>query len=206
MTGDEQVPGVILAGGQARRMGGGDKGLRLLGGQPLLAHVAARLAAQCGPLALNANGDPARFAGFGLPVLTDPVPDWPGPLAGVLAAMNWAAALGADHVVTVAVDTPFFPADLVARLTAAGDFALAASRDRAGEVRVHPVFGRWPVALRDDLRTALTGGQRRPQVWATAHGAIRVVWDAPDADPFFNVNRPEDLAKAEDLLVLPDGT
>ena len=192
------LPAVILAGGRSSRMGGGDKGLRPLGGRVMLDHVIARLAPQCGPLALNANGDPGRFAALNLPVLPDPVPDQPGPLAGVLAAMEWAAGQGAEAVLTAAGDTPFLPHDLTARLTAAGAPALAASRD-GGRVRVHPVFGLWPVGLRGALRTALDEGQRRVQVWAEAQGARIVVWDVGDDgfDSFFNVNSPEDLALAE---------
>ena len=131
------VPGVILAGGLATRMGGGDKGLKVVAGKRLLDHVIARLVPQCGPLAINANGDPARFAEFGLPVLADSLPDYPGPLAGVLAGLDWAAGLGAEAIVTVAADTPFFPADLVARLQAAAGpsgLALAASPDETGKL------------------------------------------------------------------------
>ncbi|MDO5611789.1 MAG: molybdenum cofactor guanylyltransferase MobA [Paracoccus sp. (in: a-proteobacteria)] len=195
------IPAMILAGGKSSRMGGGDKGLRLLAGRPMLAHVAARLRGQCGPLALNANGDPARFAGLGLPVLPDPVADQPGPLAGVLAAMDWAAGLGAVRVLTAAGDTPFLPGDLVQRLADDGGLALAASRD-CGQLRVHPVLGLWPVALRDDLRAAIGAGQRRVQLWAESQGARLVIWDvAPgQGDPFFNVNRAEDLELAERRL------
>ena len=125
------VPGVILAGGLATRMGGGDKCLLELASRPLLAHVIERLAPQAGPLALNANGDPARFAPFGLPVLPDSVPGFPGPLAGVLAGLDWAQALGAAQIVTVAADTPFFPTDLVARLQA-GTRKVVAWPDRHG--------------------------------------------------------------------------
>ena len=191
------LPGVVLAGGRSSRLGGGDKGLRLLAGQPMLARVVARMAAQCAPLALNANGDPARFAATGLAILPDPVAGQPGPLAGVLAAMDWAAGLGAAQVVTVAVDTPFLPEDLVERLAAAGEFALAASPDGAGAVRSHPVCGLWPVALRDRLRADLLAGERRVGRWAAARGAVPVVWPGGAADPFRNINTPEDLAAAE---------
>ena len=114
-----EIPGIILAGGRATRMGGGDKGLKLVGGRRLIDHVIARLAPQCGPLALNANGDPARFIDLGLPVLPDSLPDHPGPLAGVLAGLDWACEQGGEAIVTAAADTPFFPTDLVARLRAA---------------------------------------------------------------------------------------
>ena len=188
-------PGVILAGGLATRMGGGDKALLPLGGGTLLDRVIARLGPQCGPLALNANGDAARFAGYGLPVLPDSVAGHPGPLAGVLAGLDWAAEAGAGAIVTVAADTPFFPTDLVARLGDAGDFAIAASRDGEGRVWDQPTFGLWPVALRDDLRAALEGGLRKIVHWTDRHGAARAIWE--DETPFFNINTPEDLARAE---------
>lgn len=190
------TPGVVLAGGRARRMGGGDKGLLPLAGRPVLAHVLARLAPQVWPIAINANGDPARFAAFDLPVLPDTVPGQPGPLAGLLAGMDWAAGLGADHLVTVAADTPFLPPDLVVRLHAAGRFALAAS-DPGDGMRVHPVCGLWPVALRDPLRAALKAGQRRVLGWALDHGAVSVAFASDPVDPFFNLNTPGDLALAE---------
>ena len=192
------LPGVILAGGKATRMGGGDKGLLRIGGATLLERVIGRLGPQCGALALNANGDPARFAGFGLPVLPDPLPGHPGPLAGVLAGMDWAAEAGAEAVVSVAADTPFFPEDLVERLRAPGGLALAASPDAEGRVWRHPTFGLWPVALRHDLRAALEEGLRKIVHWTDLHGAAEVVFTG-DPDPFFNINTPEDLACAEAL-------
>lgn len=195
--------GVILAGGRATRMGGGDKGLRLLGGRPLMAHVIDRLAPQAGPLAINANGDPARLAAFGLPVVADSVAGHAGPLAGVLAGLDWAAAQGAQAIVTAAADTPFFPRDLTARLReAAGPsgLALAATPDADGKVWQHPTFGLWPVALRDDLRAALEGGLRKIVAWTDRHGAGNAVFATTPFDPFFNVNTPEDLAEAEALL------
>lgn len=195
-------PAVILAGGRASRMGGGDKGLCLLGGQPILARLIARMSAQCGPVALNANGDPVRFAGFGLPVLSDPLPGQPGPLAGLLAGMEWAAQLGAAHLVSAAADTPFIPADLVARLwraRAGTGLALAATRDGVGLAR-HPTFGIWPVALRDDLRGALRDGRRGVMAFADAHGAGTAEFTAAPVDPFFNINTPGDLAEARRLI------
>lgn len=197
------LPGVILAGGRATRMGGGDKGLRRLGGKPLISHVIARLGPQCGRLAINANGDPARLSAFGLPVLPDTVPDFPGPLAGVLAGLDWAAALGAPAIITAAADTPFLPADLVARLIAAAGpqgLALAASPDAAGTLQRHPTFGLWPVTLRHDLRAALEGGLRKIVRWTDGHGAGTAAFEAAPFDPFFNVNTPEDLTLAERLL------
>jgi molybdopterin-guanine dinucleotide biosynthesis protein A len=197
------VLGVILAGGRSTRMGGGDKGLRLLGGQTLMARVIGRLAPQVGAMAINANGDPARFAAFGLPVLADDVEGHAGPLAGVLAGLDWAAAQGAQAIVTAAADTPFFPADLAARLRAAAGpsgLALAATPDETGRLWQHPTFGLWPVALRHDLRTALEGGLRKIVAWTDRHGAGTAAWPVEPFDPFFNVNTPEELAEAEAML------
>ena len=207
----KQPLGVILAGGLATRMGGGDKSLLSLSGKPLLAHVVERLAPQVAGLALNANGDPARFADFGLPVLADTVAGYPGPLAGVLAGLDWAAAQGAEAIVTVAADTPYFPCDLVPQLLLAAEgqahpLVLAAtprgesektkSMTRSGLIR-HPTFGLWPVALRDDLRTALLGGLSKVVIWTDRHGGREAVFPLDGGDPFFNVNTPEDLALAE---------
>ncbi len=202
-VGRRVIPGVILAGGRASRMGGGDKGLRQLGEARLIDHVIARLKPQCGPLALNANGDPARFADLGLPVLADSLADRPGPLAGVLAGLDWAADLGADAIVTAAADTPFFPADLVARLQAAAGpsgLALAATRGPDGQALRQPTFGLWPTALREDLRTALQEGLRKIVLWTDRHGAGTALFDAAPFDPFFNVNTPQDIETAEAML------
>ncbi|MGR3466675.1 MAG: molybdenum cofactor guanylyltransferase MobA [Shimia sp.] len=187
-------PAIILAGGQARRMGGGDKALLPLGAGCVLDTILARLAPQAGPLALNANGDPARFARFGLPVLPDTVADFPGPLAGVLAGMDWAAGLGADFVVSVAGDTPFFPGDLVPRLLLAAEEAPIALAATDG---LHPTFGLWPTALREDLRAALKGGTRKVLAFTDRHGMAEARWPVTDPDPFFNINTPEDLARAQ---------
>lgn len=195
------VAGIVLAGGQARRMGGGDKCLRLLAGKPILAHIIARARPQVAALALNANGDPARFAEFGLPVVPDSIADFPGPLAGVLAGLDWAAASQpqASHVASFAGDAPFLPRDLVARLAAAlaagGELACAASGGRA-----HPVFGLWPVALREALRRALCEeGVRKVDQWTGRFRLATVEFPSGPVDPFFNANRPEDLAEAERL-------
>lgn len=197
--------GVLLAGGRSRRMGGGDKCLLPLAGRPLLAHVVARAAPQVSLLAINANGDPARFARWRLPVVRDGVAGRPGPLAGVLAGMEWAAAHapGATHVATFAADTPFLPRDTVARLARAlgpgRPLACAASGGRA-----HPVFGLWAVALRADLRRALEDeGVRKVDAWTARHGVARVDFPSADGDPFFNVNTPDDLARAEELAAAP---
>lgn len=199
----QRLPGVILAGGRATRMGGGDKGLRLVGGQRLLDRVIARLAVQCRPLALNANGDGARFAAFGLPVLADSVAGHPGPLAGVLAGLDWAAGIGAAAIITAAADTPFFPTDLVVRLQAAAGpsgLALAASRDSSARMWAQPTFGLWPVSLREDLRAALAGGLRKVVLWTDRHGAGMAGFCSQPFDPFFNINTPEDIIEAERLL------
>ncbi|MEO0750253.1 MAG: molybdenum cofactor guanylyltransferase MobA [Pseudomonadota bacterium] len=195
----KQPLGVILAGGQATRMGGGDKGLRLLGDVTILTHVIARLDPQVAGMALNANGASARFEAFRLPVLPDSIKGFAGPLAGVLAGLDWAAAQGADSIVTVAADTPFFPCDLVPRLQMAGEgmtHPLVLARTPDGR---HPTFGLWPVALREDLRTALEDGLRKVVMWTDQHAGRTALFDEP-GEPFFNVNTPEDLAHAQTLL------
>jgi molybdopterin-guanine dinucleotide biosynthesis protein A len=184
-------------------MGGGDKSLLSLGGRSILAHVIDRLGRQAAPLALNANGDPARFAEYGLPVVPDSVDGFAGPLAGVLAGLDWAAGQGATHIVTAAADTPFFPTDLVTRLTAAADasgmpIALAATPEGDRTAR-HPTFGLWPVALRDDLRAALADGTRKVVAWTDRHGAATALFPVDGADPFFNVNTPDDLTRARNM-------
>lgn len=197
------IPGVILAGGLATRMGGGDKGLRELAGQSLLDRVISRLSAQCGPLALNANGDPRRFDHLSLPILADSITDFPGPLAGVLAGLDWASEIGATHIVTAAADTPFFPEDLVSRLwEARGEegICLAASFGKGGRVFRQPTFGLWPVALRDDLRQALEGGLRKVVLWTDAHKAGQAVFESTPFDPFFNINTPDDMEEANRLI------
>ena len=199
----KQPMGVILAGGQARRMGGGDKGNLPLGSGTLLSHVAELLHPQVAGLALNANGDPARFSGYGMCVVADSIAGYAGPLAGVLAGLDWAADQGADSIVTAAADTPFLPHDLVARLQAvsgemAHPLALAATSDPArGTVR-HPTFGLWPVALRDDLRASLIQGVRKVVMWTDRHGARSATF--PDDTAFFNVNTPDDLIRAKAML------
>lgn len=188
-----RIFGVILAGGAARRMGGRDKALLPLGGQSLLTHVIDRLDPQVERLALSANGKAGRF-GVGLPVLTDDLSQ--GPLSGVLAGLDWAAALGASAVVSVAVDTPFFPADLVPRLCLAAEGSAGGVAIAASGGAEHPTFGLWPVGLRTDLRAFLASGVKtRVMDFARIHRAARAEFD--DGDAFRNLNTTEDLALAE---------
>ena len=192
----KQPVGVILAGGQATRMGGGDKGLLRLGAGTILDSVIARVEPQVAELALNANGDAARFSGLGLPVIADSIDGFAGPLSGVLAGLDWAAERGATHVVSAAADTPFLPCDLVPQLLlAGGDVGLALAASPSGR---QPTFGLWPVALREDLRGALQGGLRKVVQWTQAHGAGTA--EFPDDAAFFNVNTPDDLVQAEAML------
>ena len=196
-----KIAGVLLAGGQSQRMGGGDKCLRLLAGKPILAHIIERAQPQVAALVLNANGDPARFAAFGLPIAADGVAGFAGPLAGVLAGLDWAAENlpGATHVASFATDAPFLPRDLVAMLREgmrAGIFDLACAGSGG---RTHPVFGLWPLALREDLRAALASGVRKVDQWTAGYRLVEVEFPAAPIDPFFNANRPEDLAEAERL-------
>lgn len=199
----KQPLGVILAGGQATRMGGGDKGLLQLGGQTVLDRVIGRMSPQVAALALNANGDAARFAALGLPVLPDSIEGFAGPLAGVLAGLDWAAEQGADTIVTAAADTPFFPCDLVPQLLLASEgmaqpLVLAATPDlERGRAR-HPTFGLWPVGLRDDLRASLEDGVRKVVQWTGRHEGREAQF--PDEAAFFNINTPEDLQRAEAML------
>lgn len=194
MAGDLNMACVVLAGGLARRMGGGDKALRLLDGRTLLDHVLDRVVPQVRAVALNANGDAARFAAWGLPVLADPVPDHPGPLAGVLAGMRWAQAHfpDAEDLLSAPTDTPFLPRDLARRLRdgrGSADIAVAVS---AGQH--HPVIALWPVRLADALDRDLRAGARRIDRWTASYAVAAVEFSAEEGDPFFNVNRPEDLA------------
>jgi molybdopterin-guanine dinucleotide biosynthesis protein A len=196
------VAGVLLAGGQSRRMGGGDKCLRMLGGTTILARVVERARPQVRRLMLNANGDPARFAGYGLPVVPDVVPGFAGPLAGVLTGLEWARAEAPDcaWVASFATDAPFLPADLVGRFLAAvgdgADMACAASGGRS-----HPVFGLWPVRLAGALRRAMEEeGIRKVDQWTARYRLAVIAFAAEPRDPFFNTNRPEDLEAAERML------
>jgi molybdenum cofactor guanylyltransferase len=199
MTSDELPLGLVLAGGLARRMGGGDKILITIGGQKILDRVLDRLKPQCVRLILNANGDPSRFAETKLTVVPDNVPGFAGPLAGILAGLDWAAANApaVKDIVSVPGDCPFLPRDLVTRLQAARaakGTPLACAQ--SGDWR-HPVVGLWPVALRENLRRALTVEDlRKIEVWTERHGVALATWPDKPVDPFFNVNTPEDAAKA----------
>jgi molybdopterin-guanine dinucleotide biosynthesis protein A len=205
MTELPPTPGALLAGGLARRMGGGDKPMRTIGDRTILDRVIARLAPQCDGLILNANGDPARFATFGLPVIADPVQDFPGPLAGILAALDWTAANRPDveWILSAAADCPFLPRDLVARLQQAriaedAQLAVAAS---AGQT--HPVIGLWSVALREELRNALVVEDvRKIDRWTARYKLATVTWPTQPLDPFFNANTMDDIAEAERLAAL----
>ena len=200
-------PGVVLAGGLARRMGGGDKPLREIGGRTILARVIARLEPQCECLAINANGDPRRFASFGLPVIADGVKDHPGPLAGILAALDWVAANrpNAAFILTAPGDCPFLPRDLVARLSRSliaenAELAVAASRGQS-----HPVIGLWSVALRDELRdTLVLDNIRQVGRWTRRYKLATVGWSTELLDPFFNANTIDDIAEAERLAALDE--
>jgi molybdopterin-guanine dinucleotide biosynthesis protein A len=183
--------GLLLAGGLARRMGGGDKPLRTIAGRSILAHVIERLAPQCDGLVVNANGDPARFAAYGLPVVADSIPDFAGPLAGILAGLDWMAAHRpeSEWLVSVAADTPFIPDDLVARLHAAREAQNVPLACAASGGWTHPVIGLWPVRLRADLRHALTvEDERKIDRWTARHGCASAEWPVTPVDPFFNAN------------------
>ncbi len=194
--------GLVLAGGLARRMGGGDKARLRIGGATILQRVLARIRPQCDRVIINANGDPARFADTGLPVVADSIPDFAGPLAGILAGLDWAAAhvRNCEWLLSVPGDCPFLPKNLVARLHEARRAAgtpLACAR--SAEWR-HPVIAIWPVDLREDLRRALLDdGVRKIEIWTPRHGVAIADWPAEPVDPFFNVNTPDDAARAEKI-------
>lgn len=197
---DAQIPAVILAGGRSSRFGGGDKCLAMLGPQPVIGHVIETLRPQVAAIALNVNGDSAPYERFGLPLIPDDPPDYAGPLAGVLAGLDWAAAAGQPAIISVAGDTPIFPEDLVIGLRAAGITAHSAlvtayGRMPDGELNPHPVFGLWPVTLRRALRAALASGQNRVRAFTEAQGAAVAIFPEEGAT-FRNINTPEDLRAA----------
>ena len=199
----EKVTGAVLAGGLARRLGHVDKALIELDGRPLLAHVLDRFESQCATTIINANGNAERFSSFGLPVVADTIDEFPGPLAGVLAAMEWSKANRPDHkwVATIAVDVPFLPLDLVARMmdeidNNKADLACAKSNDRA-----HPVIGLWPVSLAENLRAAMVDeDMRKVDLWTARFSLVETQFGVEPVDPFFNINRREDMEKAEQIL------
>ena len=203
-----ELPGLILAGGLARRMGGGDKPMRTIAGKTILDRVIARLAPQCDGLILNANGDPGRFADFHLPVISDDIADFPGPLAGILAGLDWLAANRpkVKWMLSAAGDCPFLPRDLVARLDQArrqqnAELAVAASGDQT-----HPVIGLWSVRLRQELRNALVvEGVRKIDRWTAAYPLATVTWPTKPLDPFFNANTVQDIEEADRLAALDGG-
>jgi molybdopterin-guanine dinucleotide biosynthesis protein A len=205
MTEIPPTPGALLAGGLARRMGGGDKPMRTIGGRTILERVITRLKPQCDGLILNANGDPARFAAFGLRVVPDTVQDFPGPLAGILAALDWAAVNrpGVEWMLSAAADCPFLPRDLVARLQQAriaesAELAVASSGEQS-----HPVIGLWRVSLREKLRQALVLEDiRKIDRWTARFKLATVTWPTEPLDPFFNANTMDDIAEAERLAAL----
>ncbi len=194
------IVGIVLAGGLSRRMGGGDKCLRMLGGATLLSRILERAAPQVERLALNANGDPRRFAAYGLPIIPDGLPDYAGPLAGILAGLDWAAAAApeAGYLASFAADAPFLPTDLVQRLAAARMAAGADLACAASDGQRHPVFGLWPIRLREALRKALVEEEiRKVDRWTQRYRLAVVDYAARPVDPFFNINTPEDLTRAQ---------
>jgi molybdenum cofactor guanylyltransferase len=211
MTPDPAVPptiGAILAGGLARRLGGGDKALRMIGGVTILARLIQRLTPQVTRLIINANDDPIRFEGLALPIVADGLPDHPGPLAGVLAALDWSARYdpSIEWVVTVPGDAPFVPSDLVQRLQLARHRECATLACAASLGRTHPVVALWPVSIRDALRNAVVDqGIRRVDRFTGCHSCAIEQWTAEPVDPFFNVNTPEDLTEADRLAALHPG-
>lgn len=205
----ETIVGVVLAGGRSRRMGGGDKSLRALGGRTMLAHVVVILAPQVGRMIINANGDAARFEALGLPVVADAAQDFAGPLAGILAGMRWAAANipQARRIVTVPADAPFIPPKLVERLVAASDAADGAIAVAQSAGVLHHATALWPVALADVLASAVDRGEREVGSWAARQGSVAVPFDlvrvdGQTVDPFFNVNTPDDFLEAARLMQL----
>ncbi|MHC2332757.1 molybdenum cofactor guanylyltransferase MobA [Bradyrhizobium sp. USDA 4454] len=203
-----EIPGVLLAGGLARRMGGGDKPMRMIAGRTILQRVIDRLAPQCRGLIINANGDPARFAAFGLPVVADDVADYPGPLAGILAALDWTAANRPDAkwVLSAAGDCPFLPRDLVTRLEQARAAENAELAVASSGGQTHPVIGLWSVRLRGELRHALVEEDvRKIDRWTARYPLATVAWPTEPLDPFFNANTVEDIAEADRLAALDGG-
>ena len=199
------IPGIILAGGLSRRMGGGDKGLLMLGETSIIERVIDKILPQVGSLAININGDSSRFPDYKLPIIPDSIKGYLGPLSGILAGMEWAFKNGNRYIATVAADTPFLPDDLIKRLHAMVrsknlNIGIAASRILSGDdVFIHPTFGIWEVALKDDLRDALANDTRKIMFWAKKFKLDYYYFDTSDklSDPFFNINTPDDLEEAK---------
>ena len=199
------IPGIILAGGLSRRMGGGDKGLLMLGKTTIIERVIDKILPQVGSLAININGDSSRFPDYKLPIIPDSIKGYLGPLSGILAGMEWAFKNGNRYIATVAADTPFLPDDLIKRLHAMVksknlNIGIAASRILSGDdVFIHPTFGIWEVALKDDLRDALANDTRKIMFWAKKFKLDYYYFDTNDklSDPFFNINTPDDLEEAK---------
>ena len=197
---------VILAGGRATRMGGGDKPLKEIGGRTILARVIERIGRDGTPIVLNANADPARFATFGLPVVADAMSDFPGPLAGILAGLDWAAAnTDAQDVLSMPGDCPFIPRDLAARLEGARKAEGLPLACASSGGWTHPVIGLWPVSIREALRAALADGERKIDRFTARFGCATAEWPVIGYDPFFNVNTPDELIEAERLAPLVAG-
>ena len=199
------IPGIILAGGLSRRMGGGDKGLLMLGETSIIERVIDKILPQVGSLAININGDSSRFPDYKLPIIPDSIKGYLGPLSGILAGMEWAFKNGNRYIATVAADTPFLPDDFIKRLHAMVksknlNIGIAASRFlRRDDVFIHPTFGIWEVALKDDLRDALANDTRKIMFWAKKFKLDYYYFDTSDklSDPFFNINTPDDLEEAK---------
>ena len=199
------IPGIILAGGLSRRMGGGDKGLLMLGKTSIIERVIDKVSPQVGSLAININGDSSRFPDYKLPIIPDSIKGYLGPLSGILAGMEWAFKNGNRYIATVAADTPFLPDDFIKRLHAMVksknlNIGIAASRILStDDVFIHPTFGIWEVGLKDDLRDALANDTRKIMFWAKKFKLDYYYFDTSDklSDPFFNINTPDDLAKAK---------
>ena len=199
------IPGIILAGGLSRRMGGGDKGLLMLGETSIIERVIDKISPQVGSLAININGDSSRFPDYKLPIIPDSIKGYLGPLSGILAGMEWAFKNGNRYIATVAADTPFLPDDFIKRLHAMVksknlNIGIAASRILStDDVFMHPTFGIWEVGLKDDLRNALANDTRKIMFWAKKFKLDYYYFDTSDklSDPFFNINTPDDLAKAK---------
>lgn len=196
----ERVLGVLLAGGLAQRMGGGDKPLKTIAGISILDRVIGRMVMQCDGLVLNANGDPARFSFTGLAVVPDPLADFAGPLAGILAGMEYAAVHGFQDILTVSADSPFLPRDLAVKLILGRRGAKTKLACAKSGGFTHPPIGLWDAELRHDLRAALLEGERKIDRWTKRHGVVEIEWPVQPYDPFFNANTPEDLASAETIL------